>query len=188
MKKLLSLAVALCLCITLLGMTTGCNQEKDFDTDANAVLAPAVKLFDYFYQFCLPVDENISQEVNGKTYYKVDFETYPTYQSLSDKIYATFSQEIGDQLFAQGHYIDIDGALYADNYDNQDKMDPNITNVSYILSEEQNKIIHYKAIVSYLPAESNGAPEMKEYYYDYELVDDQWLFTRFEYFWVDTGA
>jgi len=172
----------------------------DSDTLARTVFDPAIELYRLFdglgdlnqaweSAFALTVD---GHEYN---YFLVTDGRYPTFQSFVDDLRNHFSEEFVQDLLSREYYIERDGAFYASHGARGSNI--SFHDVNYeIISQTADKIT-FKATARYkdsalfeLSEEEWYAInwdemefEAREFLYEYEKINDKWVFTTFRLFY-----
>ena len=177
MKKLLSLLICLAL---LLSPALAENDIEDLpDAEARAVILEAMEVYAWFVLY--PLDVNTEAPGTGDGLYPVFDDTLAHPQDMQAKLDEYFSDEISRSLWSWNTYQVVNGWLYGlppASSPLTRPIDPNISDVTYTLSEETVNKRVYTATVYYLTTE---APV--KYQFVRVLQDGRWIFTEFPFFW-----
>ena len=162
----------------------------------NYVLADyfeADKLWRCFDMTTMPLDSEDSVDVDGRTYYRVDYRELKTMDDLRALLLTRFDDSIVDELLApfEGgavHYRDVDGALYGIQCDRGSDISRGDATYAVELSGSGGKVI---ATVEELEWRYNGETEQYDetvtghstVEFPFVLTESGARFTHFESIW-----
>ena len=145
------------------------------DTVEDTLLA-AMEVYSWFVLY--PLDVNYDKPNAAGDRYQVLDERFNTMSLLRDFVSEYFSEEIVDELFAMGVYTEENGYLYATDEGRQ--IDEHIGETEFEVTEETEDKVVYTVTVNYWGSEP---PEEEVFTYVRQLVDGQWKFTEFPFYW-----
>ena len=140
----------------------------------------AVTVCGWFQLSTLPCGEE-GLNVDGDVYYPVRSDGLETLEDLQIYLRGSFSQELAEQLLGTGGdallYRDIDGALYVRPVSRS--RDPLRGNVELRVEQTGDTAYMVNAAVELLD-EDKTVSGVEYWSFPYELVDERWVFTRFQ--------
>ena len=140
----------------------------------------AVTVCGWFQLSTLPCGEE-GLNVDGDVYYPVRSDGLETLEDLQIYLRGSFSQELAEQLLSTGGdaplYRDIDGALYVRPVSRS--RDPLRGNVELRVEQTGDTAYTVNAAVELLD-EDKTVSGVEYWSFPYELVDERWVFTRFQ--------
>lgn len=140
----------------------------------------AVTVCGWFQLSTLPCGEE-GLNVDGNVYYPVRSDGLETMEDLRIYLRGSFSQELAEQFLGSGGdaplYRDIDGALYVRPVSRS--RDPLRGNVELRVEQTGDTAYTVNAAVELLD-EDKTVSGVEYWSFPYELVDERWVFTRFQ--------
>ena len=151
------------------------------DEEVLSAYRAAVEAFWWFQVEPLPFDETDSREVDGVTYYRVDYPGIDSTVTLRGYLKSLFSDAIVDSLLPYDgvQYLDIDGVLYVQDGGRGDDIYRGAEYTQVMRGGNPNRLV-VRATVEVVDPEQNGAVTGSvTYEFPYEKVGEQWIFTDF---------
>lgn len=140
----------------------------------------AVTVCGWFQLSTLPCGEE-GLNVDGNVYYPVRSDGLETLEDLQIYLRGSFSQELAEQLLSTGGdaplYREIDGALYVRPVSRS--RDPLRGDVELRVEQTGDTAYTVNAAVELLD-EDKTVSGVEYWSFPYELVDERWVFTRFQ--------
>lgn len=140
----------------------------------------AEKICSWFELTPLPAGGE-SRNVDGRTYWRVDYPGVETMSDLRAYLRSVFSPELTERLLATGGntplYLELDGTLYVTTGGRErDRRKGNLTAQVERLDDTSYCV---NATVDLLAADQTTVTGVEYASFPYELVDGQWVFTDF---------
>jgi hypothetical protein len=155
------------------------EDEQPHEYTPYELIMEAMEVYSWFAME--PLDVNLSAPADGRvSCYLVLDERYQTFDALNEKALGYFSEKITSLLWSFDTYTIIDGLLYADAAEGRG-INEEVADMSFEIVTETDNLIVYEATVYYLSDEDEPVSETFEF--TRELIDDQWVFTTFPFFW-----
>ena len=151
-------------------------EEGDTDED---VLMGAMEVYAWFVLQTLDTDRSLPDSTGE--YFRVLDERFNTPESMRDMLDFYFSDEISQSLMDMGVYIEEDGYLYTNDNDNR-AIDERITETEMTVASQSDERVEYLVTVNYSEPVEDGLTK-ESFTYVRELIDGEWRFTTFPFFW-----
>lgn len=145
------------------------------DTVEDTLLA-AMEVYSWFVLYPLDVDYDKPNAAGDR--YQVLDERFNTMALLRDFVGEYFSDELVEELFAMGVYTQENGYLYTTDEGRQ--IDEHIGETEFEVTEETEDRVVYTVTVNYWGGDT---PEEEVFTYVRQLIDGQWKFTEFPFYW-----
>ncbi len=143
------------------------------------IIVAALEVYSWFTISPLDVDTGLM--LSDGSAYRVADESLCSYDVMISLLKTMFSDEIITGMFGFGLYTVLDGMLFT-TVGGGRGIDENICYVEYeeVLREEA-KIVYNVTLYYYGEGTDELVPETFEFVR--ELIDEQWVFTQFVFFW-----
>ena len=151
------------------------------DEEVLAAYRAAVEAFWWFQVEPLPFDETDSREVDGVTYYRVDYPGIDSTVTLRGYLKSLFSDDLVEQLlpYDGAQYVDMDGALYVQDGGRGTDVTRG-AETAQVLRDGQADRCTVRVTVEVLDPEQGGAVvDTLTFDFPYEKVGEKWIFTDF---------
>ena len=155
--------------------------EGPNDEEVLGAYRAAVEAFWWFQVEPLPFDREDSQEVDGVTYYRVDYPGIDSTVTLRGYLKGLFSDDLVEELLPYDgtQYVDIDGVLYGQDGGRGADATRGAETVQVLRDDNPNRRI-VRVSVEELDPEQNGAVVgTLTFDFPYEKVGEKWIFTDF---------
>ena len=151
------------------------------DEEVLAAYRSAVEAFWWFQVETLPFDPADSREVNGVTYYRVDYPGIDSTASLRGYLKSLFSDDLVEKLLPYDgtQYVDIEGALYVQDGGRGTDVTRGAETAQVLRDGDPNRCT-VRVTVEVLDPEQDGAVvDTLTFDFPYEKVGEKWIFTDF---------
>lgn len=151
------------------------------DEEVLSAYRTAVEAFWWFQVEPLPFDKSDSREVNGVTYYRVDYPGIDSTVSLRGYLKSLFSDDLVEKLLPYGgtQYVDIDGILYVQDGGRGTDITRGAETAQVLRDGDPNRCT-VRVTVEVLDPEQDGAVvDTLTFDFPYEKVGEKWIFTDF---------
>lgn len=152
------------------------TEMLDMEDTVEDTLLSAMEVYSWFVLYPLDVDYDKPNAAGDR--YQVLDERFNTMDQLRGLVSEYFSDELVDELFSMGIYTEENGYLYATDEGRQ--IDEHIGETEFEVTEESPERIVYTVTVNYWGGDT---PEEEVFTYVRQLIDGQWKFTIFPFFW-----
>ncbi|MEF9895108.1 MAG: hypothetical protein RSA12_05525 [Clostridia bacterium] len=143
-------------------------------------LMGAMEVYSWF--MLQPLDVDTSKPDSSGTRYQVLDERFNTMQSLRDFVSSYFSDAIVEQLFSMNLYVEENGLLYTTEEGRN--IDENIGETEFSVTEQTPEREVYSVTVHYWGEDQlDEAGEEEVFTYVRQLIDGQWRFVEFPFYW-----
>lgn len=151
------------------------------DEEVLSAYRAAVQAFWWFQVEPLPFDETDSREVDGATYYRVDYPGIDSTVSLRGYLKSLFSDDLVEKLLPYDgtQYVDIDGVLYVQDGGRGTDITRGAETAQVLRDGDPNRCT-VRVTVEVLDPEQDGAVvDTLTFDFPYEKVGEKWIFTDF---------
>ena len=155
--------------------------EGPDDETVLAAYRAAVEAFWWFQVEPLPFDRADSREVDGVTYYRVDYPGIDSTITLRGYLKSLFSDDLVELLLPYDgtQYVDLDGSLYGQDGGRGTDVTRGAETVQVLRGDDPDRCT-VRVLVEVLDPEQDGAvTDIITYEFPYEKVGDKWIFTDF---------
>ena len=157
---------------------------EDVGPDDETVLAAyrsAVEAFWWFQVETLPLDMADSREVDGQTYYRVDYPGIDSTASLRGYLKNLFSDDLVEMLLPYDgvRYIDVDGALYGLEGGRGTDVTRGAESAQVLREGDPNRRVVRVTVEVVDPEQEGAVVDMLTFDFPYEKVGEKWIFTSF---------
>ncbi len=155
------------------------DYAEDYVETPEDIIVAALEVYSWFTISPLDVDTGLM--LADGSGYRVADESLCSYDVVISLLKTMFSDEIITGMFDFGMYTVLDGMLFT-TVGGGRGIDENISYVEYeeVLCEEA-KIVYNVTVHYYGEGENGIVPDVFEFVR--ELIDEQWVFTQFVFFW-----
>ena len=147
--------------------------EEDVVEDT---LLSAMEVYSWFVMQPLDVDLD-KPDISGTRYQVLD-ERFNTMSALREFVSSYFSDALVEELFAMGVYVEENGYIYTTT--DGRNIDETLGETEFEVTEENTEQVIYTVVVHYWGDETDYEEEFR---YVRELVDGEWKFTEFPFYW-----
>ncbi|WP_300269688.1 hypothetical protein [uncultured Flavonifractor sp.] len=151
------------------------------DEEVLSAYRAAVEAFWWFQVEPLPFDETDSREVDGVTYYRVDYPGIDSTVTLRGYLKSLFSDDLVEKLLPYDgtQYVDIDGTLYVQDGGRGTDITRGAETAQVLRDGDPNRCT-VRVTVEVLDPEQGGAVvDTLTFDFPYEKVGEKWIFTDF---------
>lgn len=162
------------------------NRAESAGVQAEEMLDPALETYGWFCGEPMDCGETVT--IEGVECRVVTDPRFQTEEQLSSHVRSIFSDSIADELLKNSPYFEESGVLWYRvppalkqvSFSSQDvQISKSFTTVTY----QSDDRFEYTVTVSYSPVDHpQETVKTEDYSFVCEKVDDEWVFTQFEYF------
>lgn len=152
------------------------------DETVLAAYRSAVEAFWWFQVETLPLDRTDSREVDGRTYYRVDYPGIDSTASLRGYLKSLFSDDLVEMLLPYGgiQYIDVDGVLYGLEGGRGTDVTRGAESAQVLREgDDPNRRVVRVSVEVVDPEQGGAVVDVLTFDFPYEKVGEKWIFTSF---------
>lgn len=163
-----------------IGMDDLSDEESAAQDTEQADLMGAMEIYSWFALEPLDVDESMPDPTG--TMWRVLDERFNTMESMLDILHFYFSVELVDELWnsSTNPYKEINGFLYTNGEGRE--IDERVGETEVTVTSQTDDKITLSVQVHYTSADEYGT-EDETFTYERELIENQWKYTLFPFFW-----
>lgn len=148
----------------------------DEEDTVEDTLLGAMEVYSWFVM--QPLDVDLDKPDASGTRFQVLDDRFNTMTQLRGFVSGYFSDELTEELFAMNVYTEEAGFLYTTT--DGRNIDETIGETEFEVIDETSDTVTYSVVVHYW---GEGIDEEEEFTYVRKLIDGQWKFTEFPFFW-----
>ena len=151
------------------------------DEEVLSAYRAAVEAFWWFQVEPLPFDETDNREVDGVTYYRVDYPGIDSTITLRGYLKSLFSDDLVEKLLPYDgtQYVDIDGALYVQDGGRGTDITRGAETAQVLRDGDPNRCTVRVTVEVLDPAQDGAVVDTLTFDFPYEKVGEKWIFTDF---------